>query len=229
MVRIGVTLLIAAVLAACQAEAPPPLDLRSRVIDRETGQGIPGAIVVARYMGSRGAEGSTACNRIESAVSDADGWVDLPHDPRTGIRLLAAYHRDYRLARPPRLARRTELGWQVMEYQRAPDDSSNSILNVEPKIYQSERDARNASRESDDVFMVRFRWTREERLEEIRGLRPETNCGGPPQQSQGAIPFLEAILAEQVQANDSEVERLKTKERIDSAQYYLNRARERQR
>ena len=52
---------------------------RGRVLDQDTGEPIAGAIVVGRYMGGI-SWGGSSCNRAESAVSDAQGWFELPVD-----------------------------------------------------------------------------------------------------------------------------------------------------
>ena len=56
---------------------------RGRVLDQDTGEPIAGAIVVGRYMGGI-SWGGSSCNRAESAVSDAQGWFELPVDRKDG-------------------------------------------------------------------------------------------------------------------------------------------------
>ena len=67
---------------------------RGRVLDQDTGEPIAGAIVVGRYMGGI-SWGGSSCNRAESAVSDAQGWFELPVDRKDGTPLMEAYKRGY--------------------------------------------------------------------------------------------------------------------------------------
>ena len=85
-----VVALLAGLLAGCSDSAPPqPTVKRGQVIDQDTEKPIPGVIVVGTYEGSRGFEGASSCNRVESAVSDEDGWFTLPLDPNAGPVLLS--------------------------------------------------------------------------------------------------------------------------------------------
>jgi hypothetical protein len=62
--------LFAALVASCKDAPPPTVWGRGQVIDQDTEKPIAGVIVVGKYRGSRGFEGASSCNRVESAVSD---------------------------------------------------------------------------------------------------------------------------------------------------------------
>jgi hypothetical protein len=202
-------ILAAVVLAAgCGDAVPQQSENRGRVVDEETGAGIPGAIVVARYVGSRGLEGSSSCNRVESAVSDTDGWFVLPYDKAAGPLLMDAYHKDYMRGRPTRGAQNGVDGdykkWHVVLFAFDDATGPGRVVGYEPKIYHSREEALEASRERKDVYLRRFRGSREERLLGLRGLSNAGSCGGPPQTSPGPIPFFEAIRDEQVQLKEEQ-------------------------
>ncbi|MEP7183007.1 MAG: hypothetical protein ABI886_12545, partial [Betaproteobacteria bacterium] len=99
----ALALLMAVAGAGCSAADAPPTETRGRAIDQDTGEGIADAIVVAQYMGGI-SWGGGSCNRVESAVSDADGWFLMPTDPKAGPTLIEAYHRDYVHGNPTRHA-----------------------------------------------------------------------------------------------------------------------------
>jgi hypothetical protein len=192
-----VAALLSFVTCACSDAVPTVTDPRGRVIDVETGQGIAGAIVVAKYMGSRGFEGASSCNRVESAVSDQDGWFALPDDAQAGPRLMEAYHPNY----IPGYRARHAVGvsqheWQVWAQKRDDNDKIVSI-NEEPHVYPSKAAAQAASREWIDLYMKRFRGTREQRLSELDRLVVQGVCVAGPRTTEGALPFARAILDEQ--------------------------------
>ena len=139
--------LLSLLICACSDAVPTAADNRGRVIDVDTGKGIAGAIVVAKYMGSRGFEGSSACNRVESAVSDQDGWFILPDDPQAGPRLMEAYHPDYVRGYGARYAvGESAHRWHVWEQKR--DDNDNLVSIKEgSETYPSKASAQVASRE----------------------------------------------------------------------------------
>ena len=189
--------LLSFVTCACSDAGPTVTDHRGRVIDVETGEGIAGAIVVAKYMGSRGFEGASSCNRVESAVSDQDGWFDLPDDARAGPRLMEAYHPNYVPGYRARYAVGiSEHKWQVWAQKRDDNDRVVSI-NEEPHVYTSKAAAQAASREWIDLYMKRFRGTREQRLSELGRLAGQGLCVGGPRTTDGAVPYVRAILEEQ--------------------------------
>src|SRR5437879_12521052 len=129
--------LLVLLMCACSDAVPTDADNRGRVIDVDTGKGIAGAIVVAKYMGSRGFEGASSCNRVESAVSDQDGWFDLPDDARAGPRLMEAYHPNYVPGYRARYAVGiSEHKWQVWAQKRDDNDKVVSI-NEESRVYPS--------------------------------------------------------------------------------------------
>lgn len=201
-----VTIMLMALVSGCSG-GPTEAVNRGRVIDQETGQGIAGAIVVGKYMGSRGPEGASSCNRVESAVSDQEGWFSLPTDPQGKPPFMEAYHRGFRVGISPRHAfngagpEKSIYKWQVQISQWDQDNKRAHILHVEPQVYDSEKEALEASREWKDVYLKQFRGTKEEWLFELRRL--STSCGGPPQTSDGLVPFLEAIYQEQLTNNES--------------------------
>ena len=56
-----------------------PTENRGRVTMQDTGMPIAGALVVGKYMGSIAWAGAS-CDRVESAVSDQEGWFTIPTD-----------------------------------------------------------------------------------------------------------------------------------------------------
>jgi hypothetical protein len=196
--------LLSFVTCACSDAGPTVTDHRGRVIDVETGQGIAGAIVVAKYMGSRGFEGASSCNRVESAVSDQDGWFDLPDDARAGPRLMEAYHPNYVPGYRARYAVGiSEHEWQVWAQKRDDNDKVVSI-NEESQVYPSKVAAQAVSREWIDLYMKRFRGTREQRLSELDRLVVQGVCVAGPRTTEGALSFARAILYEQRALSASE-------------------------
>ena len=199
---------LAAVLAvaACSDAGPQPLEHRGRVIDQDTGLPIAGAIVVGKYMGSRGFEGASSCNRVESAVSDNDGWFTLPLDSRDSPPFMEAYHRGYKWGRGPRKAWRGLDGnmnhWQVAVNQWDAENRTSQVVRVEPTIYHSKAEALEASREWKDVYLKPFTGSREERLDELHRLTNAGSCVAPHQTTAGPIPFFEAIYNEEAELGD---------------------------
>jgi hypothetical protein len=182
-------------------------EFRGQVIDQDSGKPIAGAIVAGRYTGTRGPEGSTSCNRVESAVADQDGRFKMPIDPRYGWPLMEAYSRGYKWGRSPRWAQNGADGnvdhWQVQVVEWNAENSRAKTVRYEPTIYASQKDAMAASREHMDVYLKPFSGTREVRLKELHRLSNAGECNAPPQTSRGPIPFFEAIYAEQVELDDS--------------------------
>jgi hypothetical protein len=183
-------------LASCSIDVPTtPLQSRGRVIDQDTLQPIAGAIVVANYMGG-GANHGTSCNRVESAVSDENGWFSVPVDPRDSPPLFEAYHPQYAHGRMLRQAR-NGVGGKIELWHVAVLRVDGSIDHYEPTIFASEREAKEASGENRDVYLKKTDGTREARISELGRLPSATSCLAPPKASPGLIPFLEAILAEE--------------------------------
>jgi hypothetical protein len=197
---------LAMFVVACSEAGPQPTEFRGRVIDQDTGQPIAGAIVVGRYTGSRGFEGSTSCNFVESAVSDQDGWFTMPIDSRYGQPLMEAYHQGYRWGRSTRWAQRAADGdlahWQVQVVKWNPEVTRGTLVRYEPTIYFSEPDAIAASRQYMDVYLKSFNGTREARLDELHRLTNAGICGGRRGTTAGPRPFFEAIYAEEVKLAD---------------------------
>jgi hypothetical protein len=208
--------MFAVLVGACSAEKPPA-ESRGRVNDQETGQSIAGAIVFGRYMGSI-AWGGGACNRVESTVSDKDGWFTLPLDPDAGSIHLEAYHRDYVHGNRTRRAFAEDVSHNIWKVSIQKWDEANryaTTVAVEPTIYHSEKEAMEASGERKDVYLRRFKGTREEKLHDLHTY--QIVCGGPPRTTSGLVPVIEAILAEEAELKDSQEGMAATREILDSA------------
>ena len=114
---------------------------RGRVLDQDTGEPIAGAIVVGRYMGGI-SWGGSSCNRAESAVSDAQGWFELPVDRKDGTPLMEAYKRGYDRGNPTqacipgRIAWTRE--WRVSVQKWNDSQHAAEIVRVEPEVYRTE-------------------------------------------------------------------------------------------
>src|SRR5438552_11128838 len=198
--------LLGLLICACSDAVPTAADNRGRVIDVDTGKGIAGAIVVAKYMGSRGFEGSSACNRVESAVSDQDGWFILPDDPQAGPRLMEAYHPDYVRGYGARYAV-GECAHRWHGWAQKRDDNDNLVSIKEgSETYPSRAAAQVASREWIDFYMKRFHGTRERRLLELDRLVGQGICGAGPRTTRGSVPYVQAIRNEEVAIGASEAE-----------------------
>jgi hypothetical protein len=197
--------LFAALAASCKDAPPKPVWSRAQVIDQDTEQPIAGVIVVGKYRGSRGFEGASSCNRVESAVSDENGWFALPLDPESGPLYMEGYHKDYRHGYPIRTAQCYIDGdpdkCDVWVQRR---DDSDKVVSVvkEPMIYHGLEEAKKAAREGQDLYMKRFIGDRTARLQELWRLEGATSCGASPKTSQGLVPLLEAILSEQAELHD---------------------------
>jgi len=210
-------------LSACSGSPPPPTQQavnKGQVIDQDTGQPIPGVIVVARYTGGRGLEGASSCNRVETTVSDENGRFELPLDPQAGPLLMEGYHKDYRHGYPVRVPTCGINGdpaqCQIWQDRRDDNDDVVSVVK-EPMIYHGEDAAMKAARYREDVYLKRFKGTREERLQELWRLQSGNSCLAPPKTSQGLVPFLEAILQEEMSLRDSPDSIRITNERIETA------------
>ncbi len=222
------TLLATLLMAGCDAAPPPPIptESRGRIIDEETGKGIPGALVVGRYMGSIAWAGSS-CDRIESATSDQDGWFTIPNDSNGKSPFLEAYHHGYARGSNPRYAVGLSAEppkWQVWDQRRNVNGDAVSLVK-EPTIYRTEREALEASRQWRDVYLRPFKGTRGERLMSLpsgAGI-----CGGGAQTTAGPIEFLEAILQEKIELGASESDLRHMRSIIEGAQQATARAKAR--
>lgn len=210
VIRIGPAIVaaLAFLTVACSQAGPQATEFRGRVIDQDTGHGIPAAIVVGKYMGSRGFEGSSSCNRVESAVSDQEGWFTMSIDGRDGRPLMEAYHRGYKLGKNLRKAWPGVDGnvnlWQVVVYQWNGDNTTSTIVRTEPTIYKSEAEALAASRERMDLYLKPFVGDTMQRLREIHRMPIAASCGGTYYTSAGPVPYFRAILQEQIELGDDE-------------------------
>jgi hypothetical protein len=217
---------LAFALSACSGSAPSQGTInRGQVIDQDTGQPIPGVIVVGLYIGSVRGSGASSCNRVESTVSDENGWFELPLDPNAGPLKMAGYHRDYRHGYPMRvptcLSGRPD---QCQIWQDRRDDNDHVISVVkEPKIYPSEDEAAKAARYWDDLYLKRLDGTRDKRLYELWRLQSANSCLATPKTSQGLVPFLEAILQEELELGDSQSSIRDTKQQLAWAREALLR------
>ena len=189
------------------------------VIDQDTGAPIPGAIVVGRYEGL--ANGSQACNRLESAVSDANGAFEFPLDESTGALIVAAYHKDYVRGNATRHAMQTDPAnykkWQVVVVQWDETNSKPRIVSTEPTVYATEKAALSVSGELRDVYLRRSKLARDERLKELELWQGEANCYRPTTVSPGAVPFFKAILEEQIQLNAPVPQIERTRDNVQEA------------
>jgi len=213
----------ALVLAACCACSPsvgaPAAEEVRYVIDQDDGTPIPGAIVVATWRGTFGAHGAQACNRIESYVSGPDGSFRTPNDSKFGTVIVGAYKKGYERGNSPKSAQAATDGnyrhAQVYHYRWNETNTRGDIASVEPKIYTNREEAMRASREHLDAFLRKSTKDRAGKLSELHRLRVEGNCDGPPQSTNGAVPFYEAIYAEQLELGDSASELAWTKEYVE--------------
>lgn len=213
-------------LGACSGNTPPPKDLvnRGQVIDQDTGQPIPGVIVVGIYEGSVRGSGASSCNRVETTISDENGWFELPLDSKAGPLSMEGYHKDYRHGYPVRVPTCGINGdpnqCQIWQDSRDENDHVVSIVK-EPMIYHGEAEATKAARYLEDLYLKRFKGTREQRLRELHRLVAANSCLATPRRSQGLIPFLEAIEREQIAMGDSRDGVRITNEQMETAKKLL--------
>jgi hypothetical protein len=213
---------ILAVLAngCSRAAVPLPTESRGRVVDQDTGMPIAGALVVGKYMGSIAWAGAS-CDRIESAVSDQEGWFTIPTDSNGKPPFMEAYSRGYGRGKGPRRATNGAEGdlekWQVEVFLWDANNRQGKLVSTESTIYRSKREAEEASREWKDVYLRRFKGGREEHLMELRRLVNGGICGGGPHTSSGPIEFLETIHGEQIALDESQSQLARTRDVIDIA------------
>lgn len=172
---------------------------RGRVIDQDTGAGVPGAIVVARYMGG-GSWGGSGCNRAESVVSDQDGWFAFPTNSRAGIIVTEAYKRGFWRGQPnrnPMPDPEEREKWRLAIIKWNASNTRETMVGVEPGIYYSREHAERESGIRVNVYMRQFNPDREERMDQLRTFQGD--CAGGPRVSLGLVPALEAILEEEIE------------------------------
>lgn len=187
---------------------------RGRVIDQDTGEPIAGAIVVGRYEGHV-AWGGSSCNRVESAISDAQGWFELPVDAKDGPPQMEGFKQGFGRGKRTRkafLSNEWTREWRVVV--QAWDDSNTRarIASMEPERYWSQASAKAASGEDVNVYLRHYHGDAEQRLRELRTL--PKGCAGSPRVSAGLHPFLEAILSEQVALGEKDAELAETRQWI---------------
>lgn len=169
---------------------------RGRVIDQDTGEPVAGAIVVGRYMGSI-AWGGSSCNRAESSVSDADGWFELPVDPKDGEPLMEAYKYGYDRGNRNRIAFLSNpwtREWRVQVQKWNEGNTHAEFVEVAPEVYRFESTALAASGQNANAF-VRITRDRDWRIKQLRAF--QIYCSGGAQTTAGLVPFIQGILAEQ--------------------------------
>ncbi len=202
--QLALALAAVAFAGAAWLHATTPTETRGRVVDQDTGEPIAGAIVVARYFGGI-AWGGSSCNRAESAISDADGWFTFPIDVAAGGTLMEAYKRGYDRGNKSKAAvpDKTLSGkWRVSNLKWDENNLNGRSVGLEPEIYGSEEEALAASGRESNVHLRKSSGSREARLDMLHIF--QTDCGGPAKTSPGLVPFIEAILAEQIELNDDE-------------------------
>ncbi len=216
--RLG-TLLIAAaaVLAGAGCDFFAEKVHRGRVIDQDTGEPVAGAIVAGRYVGGISFGGSS-CNRAESTVSDAQGWFELPLDPKAGPLLLEAFKRGYVRGNPTRYAMPktpSSREWRISVQKWNETNTRANVVAYEPETYPSEAAAKAVSGEDRDVFVRRAPESREQLLIALRMYQDD--CAGPPRISAGLLPLSEAILSQQIEMGEDEGALDITRRRVERA------------
>jgi hypothetical protein len=220
---IAVVILVAAAIAtATYVIDNVPTPAVGHVIDQDTGEAIPGAVVVGRYEGL--INGAQGCTRIESAVTDQQGRFEFSLDHRSGSLITAAYAKGYTRGKPLRYAVQPEASnpqkWQVAVLRWNAQNTSSEIARLEPEVFWSERAARERAREFIDVYLRRSAADRESRLRDLQAWLIEGSCAGGARSSEGAVPFFTGVL--------QELEELgATDERLTDARGYLESSRQR--
>jgi hypothetical protein len=221
-VLLGAAVIVVAGMLLVRAYEPESHPVRGRVVDQDTEAGIAGAIVVAEYFGRESNLVHKHCDRVESTVSDANGYYELPTDPRTDLPILSAYAPGY--FRGNGLRRAAALDpenhpkqWQIVKDTWNDENTLAKTIAVEPKIYSSQREAQWASGEFRDVFLRRSRVDRLGRLQELRLMSGPAYCESGASTSTGAIPLLEAILNAELNSEAPEQDIRMTREAIATA------------
>jgi hypothetical protein len=202
--QLALALAGAAFASAVWLHLTTPTETRGRVVDQDTNEPIAGAIVVARYFGGI-SWGGSSCNRAESAISDADGWFTFPIDAAAGGTLMEAYKRGYDRGNPSRAVYPDKAlpgKWRISILKWSEDNMDGRSIGQEPEIYSSEEAAQAASGRLTNVYLRKSSGSREARLRMLHIF--QTGCGGPAKTTPGLAPFIEAILAEQIELNDQE-------------------------
>ena len=216
--RLAVLLIVAAVaLAGAGCDLFAEKVHRSRVIDQDTGEPVAGAIVAGRYFGGI-SWGGSSCNRAESTVSDAQGWFELPLDPKAGPLLLEAFKRGYVRGSRPRFAVPKNDGsgqWQVTFQKWDEANTRVETVTFGPEVYPSEAAAKAASGQDSDVFVRRAPESRDRLLVALRMYQDD--CAGPPRTSTGLLPLSEAILSQQIELGEDEGALDITRRRVERA------------
>ena len=191
-------------LPACAAEAQQATRVkmsRGRVIDAATGQGIPGAYVVARYETTYGAHNQSACPWMEGAKADEQGWFELPVYERYGLPILRAFSPGYVRARSKRSIRAEikegKQVWYVAVLESDDGREFRRIVGREPGTYRTWQEAGTASREWIDAYLRKARPSQDNYINELQRLAGHPNCGRT-RSAREVHAVLDAIPAEEV-------------------------------
>ena len=211
----------ALLISGCSEAGPPATEFRGRVIDQDTDQPIAGAIVVGKYIGSRGlkdqrpAIASKAPSRIRTDGSLCR-WI-----ARDGGPLMEAYHHGYKWGRSPEGLCGAVDGniehWQVQIVEWDAEINRARLIRYEPTIYRSAGEALAASRQEIDVYLKPFSGTREERLRELHRLHVAGKLRSASPNDRGPVPFFEALFKEETELGDD-------KRSLDISQEYIHEA-----
>jgi ankyrin repeat protein len=198
---------------------PRPTEIRARVIDADTFEGIPGAIVLARYQsyGPMGQSGSS-CFRGESVVSDEAGWFTLRVDPGPGLSgpHFQAYKRGYVYVLAPRVASCTTVDRCNIRVAKLDADGNWMTWYDEPEIFPNHEAAEKASRQFVDTYLKHVDLNPADRRHERRGDARAGICVHTGLFTAGPRPYLEAIYAEQVELDEEAVWLKQTRDAIDA-------------
>jgi hypothetical protein len=215
-------LLVAACADSQNSPVTPPTELVGFVRDQDTEEPIADAFVVARYLGTN-RYGRSVCNRVEAAVSDANGSFSFPDDPKAGIIFLSAYKRGYKRGNPIRRARQEVKSgetyqWRVYRYRWNDTNSLAEIVERESPVYATHADALKASREQLDAYVRKSDAKGAARLDELSYSIVGASCDGPSTTAAGVVAYYEAIYAEQVDMGEPE-------ETLNSTRNFIEMAR----
>lgn len=214
MVR-GITLRLAAtILVACGPHTevePVGVAIQGHVLDADTFEPIPDALVFGYYIGTGGhSGGGSSCYYGETVSSGLSGEFSMPVDPTPGLGrpILGAYKPGYFFVFPPRYSICDSNGRNCETYVgHWNNDRVMDRYYVEATKYPSRAEALVATREEIDTYLKNAAgWTREQKLFELRRRRPI--CTKPGKITDGSITLNKAILNEQVElgASSSEIE-----------------------
>jgi hypothetical protein len=165
-----------------------PID--GQVLEYDTGRPVPGAIVIARWVGNIVGSGQTPCVHAESAVADADGtyriasWSRLPPALILGTSaMLNAYKSGFESVHSPlTYFGRADGTWIVNQR-----DPTNAIVRT-----FSDRASAEAATSPDNVYMKPFNGTEAERFQYLRGVFGLSSCPSAGSSERNFYPALRA-------------------------------------